>query len=318
MKEENNKKVYDFIKGNIINAVIILTALIYIAWGLITLKRTDLTVAEVLAKGGIGIVVAFIIKECMGENGFNYGYRSEIWKENKDQYLKVCNSANEHIELVDNFYACEEIEKKKRYRRQNLVAAQMRYEWFFDKNGNYTNPKISTKKDEKSKDVLILTKYQIRVLKRCLNVKIYNLNLFSEYGIEVESDTKKEKTDKNQRRKMLSKNALFGVVGAVVGAYFLPSLADFDVALLIESSIQVAMWIGLGAMQLYTNFNYVVVEKVAKLKRKSELIVKFKKGCEDGLYKTNPYDGMEVEANEQSEIGSISIDSVRSSSLSNN
>lgn len=342
-KEERNKKVYDFIKGNIINAVIILTAFAYIFYGLVTIQATGLTVWEVLAKAGIGIIVGFIIKECMGENGFNYGYRSEIWMSNRDKYSVVANSANDYIEYVDNFYACEEIEKKKKYRRQNLISAQMRYEWFFDKDGNYLNrpimsvkkyKKLAEKKDEIPEDVLILTRYQKSVLKRCLNVKIYNLNLFSEYGIEVENDTKKEKTDKSQRRMMFGKNGLFAIVSAVVGAYFIPLLNGWNWALFIQSCVQVCIWIACGALQLYTNFNYVCVEKVAKLKRKSELIIKFKKGCEEGMYKTNPFDELDKQLcdtqgkeenndeqqrgqDEQDAVGSVLGDSVSTSGVSN-
>jgi hypothetical protein len=325
--EEKNKKVYDFIKGNIINAVIILTGLAYIFYGIVTIEETGLTVAEVVAKAGIGIVVAFIIKECMGENGFNYGYRSLIWTENRDKYVNTCNSANDYIERVDNFYACEEIEKKKRYRRQNMISAQMKYDWFFDKDGNYINRTILTEKQASKlgnlpDDAIVLTKHQRKILKKCLNVKIYNLNLFSEYGIEAENDTKKEKTDKNQRKSMFTKNALFGVVGAVVGAYFLPFMNEWSWAAFISSCVQVAIWISCGAMQLYSNFNYVCIEKVSKLKRKSELIIKFKKGCEAGLYKYSPYDEIEEEKyehkDEQSQISSVLDNSNCSSDISNN
>lgn len=329
-KEERNKKIYGFIKGNIINFVIILTSLAYIFYGLVTIEQTDLTVAEVLAKAGIGVVVGFIIKECMGENGFNYGYRSEIWTENRDKYLAVCNSANEYIERVDNFYACEEIEKKKRFRRQSIVAAQMRYDWFFDQDGNYLNRPIFTREQAKKlgelpEDALILTKYQKKIVRKCLNVKIYNLNLFSEYGIEVENDTKREKTDKNQRRMMFSKNGLFALMSAVIGAYFIPLLTGWNWGLFISSIVQVAIWISCGAIQLYTNFNYVCIEKVAKLKRKSELIVKFRKGCEQGMYLRNPYDTIEEEVqdggreetwkNEQSTVSCIPSSSSESSSV---
>lgn len=319
-KEERNKKIYDFIKGNIINAVILLTSVVYIFYGLVSIEQTGLTVAEVLAKAGIGIVVGFIIKECMGENGFNYGYRSEIWTENRDTYIETCNTAGEYMERVDNFYICEEIDKKKNYRRQNLTAAQMKYDWFFDKNGNYIkreiwSPRKAKRLGEKPEDVLILTRHQKHILNKCLKVKIYNLNLFSEYGIEVENDTKKEKTDKSQRRMMLGKNGLFAIVSAVVGAYFIPLLNGWNWGLFIQSCVQIVIWISCGAVELYSNFNYICVEKVAKLKRKSELVIKFREGCKRGLYLKNPYDEMEVEANEQNEISSVPCYSIGTGDL---
>lgn len=325
MKEENNKKIYDFIKGNIINGVIIITSFAYIFYGLVGLKQTELTIAEVVAKAGIGIVVGFIIKQCMGENGFNYGYRSEIWTTNRDKYVANCNSANDYIERVDNFYVSEEIEKKKKYRRQNITAANMKYDWFFDKEGNYINRTIwSQKKYNKTKatngdipeDVLILTRHQKKVLNRCLKVKIYNLNLFSEYGIEVENDTRREITDNLQRKSRFGKNGLFAVVGAVVGAYFVPMLSGWDWGMFIQSCVQVAIWIACGALELYTNFNYVCVEKVDKLKKKSELIVKFKKGCEQDLYLVNPYDKVEEEKYEQNKVDNVFANSDGTCSLS--
>ena len=127
---------------------------------------------------------------------------------------------------------------------------------------------------------------------------------------------------------MLGKNALFGIVGAVVGAYFVPLLKEWNWGYFIQSCVQVSIWIACGAIQLYTNFNYICVEKVAKLKRKCELIIKFKKGCEAGMYERNPYDVMEEEAygrrnepiseNEQTSTSSVSDDSVGASSLSDN
>ena len=37
------------------------------------------------------------------------------------------------MERVDNFYQCEEIEKKKNYRRQHLQEIRLKYDNWFDK-----------------------------------------------------------------------------------------------------------------------------------------------------------------------------------------
>ena len=296
MNSEQNKKIYDFIKGNLINFIIVLTSLAYVFYNMVAIERTDLSVYECIAKAGVGIIVGFMIKQGMAENGFNYGYRSQIWVDSLEKYSKNCNMANPYIERVDNFYACEEIEKKKLYRRTNLMAARMKYDWFFDSEGFYKeNPEQFNKLDRKQK----------RVLKKCIKVRVYNLNLFSEYENQINADTKREKTDKDQRQKMFGKNSLTQIITAVIGAYFVPLLTGWNWASFLTATIQVCIWISCGITQLYTNYNYVVIEKTNKLTRKSELIVKFTRGCEQGKYLADPYE--EVKVYEQSKVDTIPI-----------
>ena len=281
MTENNERKIYDFIKGNLINFVIVITSLIYILFNMVVIKPTDATIGEITAKAGLSLIVGFMIKQAMSENGFNKGYRSNIWRTNLETYSNACNLANPYIERVDNFYACEEIERKRNYRRANLMAVRLKYDWFFDEKGNYI------KNEEREKN---LDKHQRKILEKCVKVKIYPLNLFSEYSSEVSADTKKEWTDKNQRAKMIGKNSMAQLVTAIIGAYFLPVFDGWSWAEVIMSTVQVCIWLSCGVMQLYTNYNYVVVDKIAKLTRKKELIVKFTRGCENGEYLVNPYE----------------------------
>lgn len=293
MEADKNKKIYDFIKGNFINFIIILTSVAYVFYNMVVIQKTDLSLWECVAKAGIGIIVGFMIKQGLGENGFNYGYRSQIWHDSLDKYSKNCNMANPYIERVDNFYETEIIEKKKTYRRTNLMGARMKYDWFFDEDGFYIeNNEYYDKLDKKQK----------RVLKKCISVKIYNLNLFSEYENQIGADTRREKTDKDQRAKMFGKNGITQIITAIIGAYFVPMLTGWDWASFIAASIQVCIWISCGITQMYTNYNYVVVEKTSKLTRKVELIVKFTRGCEQGKYLTSPYEEV---INEQSKVSVV-------------
>lgn len=283
--EDKNKKVYDFIKGNLINAIVILISVAYVFYGMIGLDKTDLTIEEQIAKAGIGIVIGLLIKQGVGENGFNKGYNSTIWKEKMTDYSKASNQVINYLDRIDNFYIHEELEKKRQYRRMLLMEYRMKYEWFFNFKGEYVE-----NKDKYS----TLDKKQRRALKKAVKVKIYNLNLLSEYSNEVIASTKKEITDKNQRAKMFGKNGIAQIMGAIVGAYFLPAWNGWSWGAFIIASIQVTLWIFCGVAQLYTNYNYVVVEKTNKITRKMELLIKFKNGCEKGLYINNPYDEIEI------------------------
>ena len=71
---------------------------------------------------------------------------------------------------------------------------------------------------------------------------------------------------------------------AIIGVYFVPVLGEWNWANLIASSLQVSLWVLFGILQLYTNFNYVVQDKVSILREKKKLIARFIKDSEKGLY----------------------------------
>ena len=270
-----------YIKTIAMDLIVILVALAYIFYQMITFSTTDLNPLVLLAQSIMAIICGVVIKQSLGENGFSRGYNSKYWNEEEEKYNLACNSALPYVELVDNFYQYEEIEKKRNYRRQHLQEIRLKYDMWFDKDGNY----IGTQEMESK-----LTRKQKKVLYKCVRVKIYPLNLFSQYTISTEQDTKKETTDKEKRAKNITQNTIMATLVAVIGVYFIPQLKGWNWASFIAATMQVALWIMFGILQLYTNYNFVVQDKVAILRRKKETIKRFTSGCEKGLYINSPYD----------------------------
>ena len=283
--ETTSEKITTYIKSNLLDFIVVITAFAYVFYNQIVLN-TGVEIAESTATVLIGIICGLVIKQSLGESGISKGFSSPLWLESKEKYNKARNMATPYIDKIDNFYIKEEADKKKEYRIVVLRSYAMRYSWFFDNKGNYTENKEQYEK---------LDKKQKRILAKCIKVKIYTLNLFSEYSLEVTEYTKKETTDKSQRAKMLSRNIFMQVAVAFVGGYFTASFGGWSWGKFIISLLQVCVWIGTGIMQLYSNYNYVVVDKVNKLSRKVELITKFTKGAEQGLYDTNPYEDIETQ-----------------------
>ena len=295
--ETTSEKIATYIKSNLLNFIVVITAFAYVFYNPIVLDA-DVEIAECTATVIIGVICGLVIKQSLGESGISKGFSSPLWLESKEKYNKARNMATPYIDKIDNFYIKEEAYKKKEYRIVVLRSYAMRYSWFFDNKGNYTENKEQYEK---------LDKKQKRILAKCIKVKIYTLNLFSEYSLEVTKYTKKETTDKSQRAKMLSGNIFVQVAVAFVGGYFTASFGGWSWGKFIISLLQVCVWIGTGIMQLYSNYNYVVVDKVNKLSRKVELITKFTKGAEQGLYDTNPYEDIETQDTVQTPVtGEIS------------
>ena len=277
-----------YIKTIAMDIVVVLVALAYVFYQMIKLETTNLNPLVLLAQAIMGIICGVVIKQALGENGFSKGYNSDHWNKEEQKYNEACNVALPYMEYTDNFYEYEIIEKKKNYRRQHLQEIRLKYAMWFDKDGNY----IGTKEMESKLD-----RKQRRVLKKCVSVKIYPLNLFSQYTISTEQATKREPTDKMQRGKNATKNTLVATIIAVIGVYFIPQITGWNWAAFISATLQVALWIVFGVLQLYTNYNFVVQDLVSVMRKKKEDIKRFVSGCEKGLYKTSPYELENVETN---------------------
>ena len=96
-----------------------------------------------------------------------------------------------------------------------------------------------------------------------------------------------------KRMNSVLRNTISATVIAVIGVYFLPQLKGWSWASFISATMQVSMWVLFGILQLYTNYNFIVQDKVAILRKKKELIRRFTTGCEKGMFKLSPYEEIE-------------------------
>lgn len=274
----DNKK--GLIKSALTNLLIILTSGAYLLFGMLDIDKTDKSLKATLISSIIGIVCAILIKRAMGENGIDMGYKSEIYSEEIRKYNETCSLANDCLDKIDNYYAYEEIRKLKEFRRINLNAVRLRYcDWFNDDGEYIENEKLYKKLKLRQKLVIF----------KCLHTKIKRLSLFSEYEDGVSSYTKRELTASQYRVQRTFKNILFALAPIFVIGYFTITLKNWDWGKFIGCAIQVFLWLLTGLLEMYNAYQYITDIKVSYLRKKKEEIIKFKKGCEEGLYKENPY-----------------------------
>lgn len=279
--EELKNNPMRYIKSFAMDIVVAVVGVAYIFYQMVTLQTTNENPWILLAKGFVAILCGISIKQALGENGFTKGYKSEIWKEENNLYNEACNSVvDDYIERVDNFKLYLEKEKRMNYRRVHLQAVRLRYSDWFDENGYYIG------KHESYRNLTLRQKY---MLHKCIRVRIFVLDLLSGSTSVSKQDTRREMTDNIQRGRTLFKNTFSAIAIALVGVYFIPLFDSWDTAKFIASLLQVSMWVLFGVLQLYTNYDFVVQDKVAILRKKKELIARFKKECDKGMYKESPY-----------------------------
>lgn len=284
--EEFKTNPVRYLKSFAMDFVVVIVALAYVLYQMVRLEQTELNPITLIAQAIIGIICGVIIKAALGENGFSKGYNSDKWASEEDKYNNACNVALPYMDRVDNYYQYEEIEIKKKYRRAQLQGVRLKYDNWFDNLGNYIG-----KKEDYDK----LYFRQKHVIKRCIRIKVYPLNLFSQYATTSEKYAHKEITDKAQRSKNITKNTLSATLIAIVGVYFVPLFDTWSWASFVSSTMQVALWVLFGVLQLYTNYNFVVNEKVDLLREKKENIKRFTSNCDKGMYEQSPYDNIDID-----------------------
>lgn len=294
--EEIQSYASRYIKSIAMDIIVVIVAVAYVFYQMITLEPTDLNPLVLLAGAAMSIICGVVIKQALGENGFSRGYNSKTWNDEEKLYNDACNTANPYMEYVDNFYQYEEIEKKLKYRRTKLQGVRLRYNDWFDEDGYYIGTKERFDR---------LDRKQKRVVKKCIKVKIYPLNLFSQYSISADQDTKQEITDSKKRTSNIAKNAISATLIAIIGVYFMPMLKSWSWASFIAATMQVALWVLFGIIQLYQNFNFIVQDKVAILRKKKEEIKKFTSGCKNRLYDHSPYETKTKESQDKELIEKI-------------
>ena len=279
-KIENIKQnAKQYLKTWSLSLIVIVTSAIYVLYSMIKLEpNQDVEPIVITAAVLIGIVCALITKSAYGEIGFSLGYNSEFYKNELDKYNDACSLCLDYQDRVSDFYIKEEQERKRLYRKTVLASNCMRYTDWFDDEGIYIGSE-----EKRSK----LDKHQEKALKKCIAIKIFVPDLFKEKTRSVENYAKKDKTDSEQRATVLAKNSIAAIIPNVVQVLFIPTITKWNWATVISGLITIAIWTITGLLQLYGNYNFVVQSKVTQLRDKKELMSKFIKGCEKGIYKSD-------------------------------
>lgn len=262
---------------------VIIVSISYVLYQLLTLKPAELDPITLTAETLIGVLAGLLIKMGLGENGFTRGYASDEWKRHKDNYNARADMALPYSDKVEEFQDRLKTERLYKIRKLYLSHYRLKYDDFYDSNGDFIERDIITPKAKKkllekgqtvSEGVFVLDRKQIKALYKSCKIKVYTRELLNEYDTELSTYTRREHTDKDQRTKKLGKNILSAAIIATVGVYFVPMWA-WSLEKFIWGLFQVTLWIAFGILQLYDNYRFVVEDRASALDRKTQDLSKF-------------------------------------------
>lgn len=270
---------------------IIGVAVAYVFYNILEFHKTDLDPWRLLMKGLVGVFVGVGLKWMLGEKGIIKGHNNEQFTRPKEHFDNRTEKAVPYIDKYDAFEEKERTEKIYRNRKIHLNNYKMKYETFFDENGDYIEHEIwtprqrdkwlkQTKKSvidfgEEHEDVIVLDLRQRLCLRKCIKLQIFVPNVFDDYGNSITDDEKPQKTERDIRKQNTRNNFVSAVVFALIGVYFIPDIMNFTVAGIIWSIFQVFMWLAFGIINFYKNYTFVVIDEVKYIGKKDKLLTKF-------------------------------------------
>ena len=89
VKEEFTVKIQKFFKENISVISLVLVCLVYIFYGIITIKQTGKTIGQIVADGGVSFLVGYVIKVLLNNQGISNGEKSDNFINCKLFYVKL-------------------------------------------------------------------------------------------------------------------------------------------------------------------------------------------------------------------------------------
>jgi len=263
-------------------------AVAYIFYNILDFHKTETDPWRLLMKGLVGIFVGVGLKWMLGEKGLIKGHNDPQFTRPKDTFYDRTETAVPYIDKYDEFVNKERIEKTYRNRKIHLNNYKMKYETFFDENGDYIEHEIWTPRQkakflknpyddskELPENVVVLYFRQRLCLKKCVRLQIFVPDVFSDYGDAIAEDEKAPKTENSVRRKNTRSNFVSAVIFAMIGVYFVPDILDFSWAAIIWSIFQVFMWLAFGIINFYQNYTFVVIDEVKQINKKDKLLTKF-------------------------------------------
>ncbi len=273
---------------------VILISIAYIAGSFILISATGKSVYEIIASGIISMIVGILINGVFRSVGLRRGEEDERTVSTSNLYAKTIDSVVCHIDKLQDFCDIENVRALANIRRKILARAGMKYDDCFDENGvvksfdyeKYSEQEIESAKKRQRRKYLKVNKLRKVAYEKAVGVKIKQLS-----PAILTSDSVKEndpfdfgKSKKEYSSQQNAFDVVSRVIMAIIFGYFGVSLAsEINVALLIWNTMQIAMYIASGVVQMYTTYMWIVNDHRIGVIKKIDCLQKFKLWSEKRL-----------------------------------
>ena len=278
-KSNFQEKLTKFVKDNVITGVIILICIVYICFGIVTVKHKDGDIQSVIAGSLINLCVGLSIKILMRKKGIKAGLNDSRFIKTSELYGNKLDKNTSNITLLDDY--CEYRNDKK------LKIKQTRY---LRKYGLSYDKFINNEYDPNDK-----------IIKKCRNIRCYQLSSIVMLNAINIIENEEEVLNKNINRyetKSFISNFIIGLGIAILFAYYGIEEGSINVMGMLWASLQTGINLIFGTIEYFNGNSFVTSDLRSKLIYIISCFDEFETLNNEGYFKKGVNDG--IKQNEQS------------------
>lgn len=267
------EKTKDFLKLNLFFVVVAIASLVYIVRGFVEIVETGKTIGEIIADGLVSALFGFFISKLLSLQGMAKGEIDPQVVKTNALHAETVEKISPKIYLLDEWCENKNREARKTAQCKILATAGITYEEFFK--GLYRV--ISPEGD----DFVVesdLSKEKKRAIKKARRVSLTPLSasaLTSDGGAKNDpyylGMEKREYSFRRDGRQLIGKI----MCGVLFGFYGVKLISDFNVANLIWTAIQVALFLIMGVIAYLQAYFFIVDEYRHRVIKKIDNLEKF-------------------------------------------
>lgn len=269
--EEKVSKVQQWFKDNISTMAIAVICLVYIFYGIVTITESGKTIIQIVADGVVSFIMGFLIKSLFNAQGISNGEKSMKFIKTKELYVDVLEKISPFQQYLNSY--CDLINEEMIKKNQVAILRMVGIEYDDFKNKRY-NLKALSKKER-------------RAIKKAMNIKVHYINdaiLLSDYQLSLDVGKDLAVNKNKYLRESNSKTFIIMIASALLFGYFsIDPNKGFDYRGMIWSLIQVATYLGIGSMQFFNGYNFIVDTYRTAVIRKTNYLENF-----NNMYKADP------------------------------
>lgn len=262
-------KTKDFLQKNLGYLSVILVCIVYIATAFITIDKTGKTINQIIADGFIAFILGYGINRILDYQGIINGEKDERYLASVKLHSETILKVSPHIDHLEGWCEIQNAVNLKVQRTRILAQEGMKYDDYFDEQGNAKGYKYTEQK--LPRNLQKIEDAKISCYRKAVKLKLTPLStgeLTSE-GIKANDPyffgrTKEQYAKQTSVTDLISKIA----VGIIIGYYGVKLVQDFDYANLIWNCLQVSMFITMGAIKMRQSYFFITGEYRGRIIKK--------------------------------------------------
>lgn len=257
-------------------------AMVFVAMGLITISKTGRSVSEIVIESALGFIVGLLIDSILGLQGLSNGKRNDLFLETRTLHGETVDGISPHIHELDSWCAKKNSEALKLQRTRILAAEEMKYDDYFDQNGQgkgFSAPKANNKYEEKK------YKRMERAYAKALKLRLTQLSAaaLTSDSVRPEDPHYLGESENEYKRHAIAEDAIKKAgVALIFGYYTVEQLISFSPAALIWRLLQVSVYIVTGVTKMISSQNFIINDYRQQIIRKVNYLLMFKNDIERG------------------------------------